>query len=251
LQQDAQEASESNQSKKRKDSLDGEEVMVDSLHRDADEKEGEASTSESSMVFQLDESLFQAVEELDEEFRPPMYDAVNVAQQFLDSNLVYRALVEGDPMSIQELKDSLYEMAEEGVFPREEGLLSRFSDALTIGLEGLGKGEALSEIQDYEVQQIKATVDSTLVAADAKHSEVWEENEETILAFQNLTEEGADEVQEDLANMDGDIISGEDKEKLLDPKVTAIEIKEEEVDFWEMDQEEEYSVEEEEDVENR
>ena len=85
-------------------------------------------------------------------------------------------------------------------------------------------------------------VDSGIVASDAIHSEIWDEDDETILAFQNLSRSEADEVQEDLADLDEDTISAADRGKIQAEGVTAIEVEEVLVDFWEAAQNEEYEV---------
>ena len=64
----------------------------------------------------------------------------------------------------------------------------------------MGGQDQLSELQPYEVSELLATTRSVVAAADAMHVEPWEQREETVLAFQNLGEEGADEVQEDLSD---------------------------------------------------
>jgi hypothetical protein len=250
VQQEATEENQHNSNKKRKDSLDGEEVMVDVINRDEVDKDPPVM-EESVDIFdalQLDDSLFEVIEDLNEDLIPPMFNAIQIGQQFLDPNMVFRALAEGDQMSIKEMKDTLFDIAEAGVFPREEGLMKRFSMALEKGIEGLENGEAISEILPYEVKEIKATVDSSLIASNAMHSEVWEEDEETILAFQNLSKEEADEVQDDFSDLDDDKISSSDKAMIEDSNITAIEIEEKVVDWLEMAHEDEYEVLEEDDL---
>ena len=83
---------------------------------------------------------------------------------------------------------------------------------------------------------------------DAVHSEIWNGDDETILAFQNLSQSDADEVQEDLSTLDEETIAPEDKLKIKAEGVTASEIEEVLVGFWEAAQNEEYEVVEEEDV---
>ena len=251
IQQETEDQSQ-NRGKNRKDDLDAEEVMVDVMNPEEAETDKESTPIvEAEDVFdalQLDDALFEVIEDLDEDLIPPMFAAIQVAQQFLEPALVFRALAEGDLMSIQELKDTLFEMAEDGIFPREQALLTQFSAALARGIEGLESGDGVSDILPKEVSEIKSTVDSTLVAAEAMHSEVWEENEETILVFQNLTREEADDVQDDFSNLDEEQISDKDKEMLEDPKITAVEVKEKVVGWWEMHQEEEYEVVDEDDL---
>jgi hypothetical protein len=251
VQQEVGEEDSQNSNKKRKDVLDGEEVMVDVLNKDdLENKESQEENLNIDIfdVLQLDDSLFEEIQDLDDDLIPPMFAAIQLAQQFLDPSLVFRALAEGDELSIQELKETLFDMAEDGIFPRDETYLARFSKALDQGIDGLEGGSGISDIQVYEVREIKSTVDSTLLAAQAMHSEVWEEDEETILAFQNLTKEDAEEVQEDFSNLDDDMISDTDRSTIEDPRITAIEIQEKLVDWWEMAQEEEYEVVDEDDL---
>ena len=139
VQQDANEANQTNSNQKRKDDLDGEEVMVDVINRDELDIE-DAILGDAGDVFdalQLDDSLFEVIEELDEELIPPMFDAIQIAQQFLDPNMVFRALAEGDEMSIRELKDRLFEIAEDGVFPREHCTSRAIRDPTAPGDHGL------------------------------------------------------------------------------------------------------------------
>ena len=177
-----------------------------------------------------------------------MLDAIHLASQFMDAGLVFRALADGDPLAFQELKNEILGFMEDGIKPQNFSLLERFSDALGRGIIGLNSGAGETELQDYEVENLKGIVDSSLLASESMHSEVWDVNGETILAFQNLTEADADEVQEDLSEMDSNTISSQDREAILDPEITAIEVEEVLVDAWEIHLEEEYEVVNEEDV---
>ena len=130
VQSETKETNSANSKQKRKDELDGEEVMVDVMKRDELDIEEVLQNETGGDVFdalQLDDSLFEVIEELDDDLIPPMFDAIQIGQQFLDPNMVFRALAEGDEMSIREMKDRLFEVAEAGIFPREQGLMKRFS----------------------------------------------------------------------------------------------------------------------------
>ena len=72
-------------------------------------------------------------------------------------------------------------------------------------------------------------------------------NDETLLAFQNISRSEAEEVQEDLGTLDEDTISPADRGKIQAEGVTAIEVEEVLVGFWEAAQNEEYEVVEDED----
>ena len=237
--------------KKREDVLDQDEVMVDNMQQerslDSSRTSLEVPDMEGNLLdsLQLNPELFH---DLEKEDKPPMLDAIHLASQFMDAGLVFRALADGDPLAFQELKDEILGMMEDGIKPQSFSLLERFSDALGRGIIGLDSGAGETELQGYEVENLKGIVDSSLLASEAMHSEVWEANGETILAFQNLTESEADEVQEDLSEMDDETISSQDREKILDPEITAIEVEEVLVDAWEIHLEEEYEVVEEEDV---
>ena len=253
IQKTSQQEEQQQRSNKRKDDLDQEDVMVDEM-----QKEGDLSVSSPIEdlsdggdildTLELNPELFH---ELGHDEKPPMLDAIHIASQFLEASMVFRALADGDPVVLQELKTEILTMVENGLQPQDIGMLERFSGALGRGIEGLdsGSGAGETELQVYEVEELKSIVDSSLIASDAMHSEIWEEDEETLLAFQNLTEQEADEVQEDLGDMDSKTISHSDREKLLDPGISAIEVEEVLVDAWEMHQEEEYEVMEEDDVE--
>ena len=225
---------------------------VDEMQKESDLSVASSSNSEMELDgdildnLQLNPELF---ENLSLDQKPPMFDAIHIASQFLEAGMVFRALADGDPVVLQELKTSILLMVENGLQPPDIGILERFSTALAKGIAGLDSGGGESELLVYEVEDLKAIVDSSLIAADAMHSEIWEEDEETLLAFQNLTEQEADEVQEDLTDMNSEVISDKDKETLLDPAITAIEVEEVLVDAWEMHKEEEYEVVDEEDVE--
>lgn len=250
IQKTSQQDEQQYKTQKKQDDLDREEVMVDEMQKESDLSV--ASSPQSSEIdkdildsLQLNPELFQ---DLDHDQKPPLFDAIHIASQFLEVGMVFRALVDGDPIVLQELKTAVLTMVENGLQPQDVGMLERFSGALAKGIAGLDAGGGETELQVYEVEELKGIVDSSLLASEAMHSEIWEEDEETLLAFQNLTEQEADEVQEDLTDMDSKTISDQDKEKILDPAITAIEVEEVLVEAWEMHQEEEYEIVEEEDV---
>lgn len=252
IQQTSQQDEQQYRKQKAQDDLSGEEVMVDELQKEADISLSGLEVSYSDIEgdvldsLQLNPDLFY---ELSQDQKPPMMDAIHIGSQFLNPSMVFRALSDGDPVVLQELKSTILSMVENGLQPQDIGMLERFSGALGRGIDGLEAGDGETELQVYEVEELKGIVDSSLIASDAMHSEIWEEDEETLLAFQNLSGQDAEEVQEDLGEMDAETISAKDKETLLDPAITAIEVEEVLVDAWEMHQEEEYEVTDEDDVE--
>lgn len=193
----------------------------------------------------LDASLF---EDLEIDQVPPMIRSMRILGRLLDADLAQRALESGDDGALTELRTGLLQMVEHGLNPAQIQLFQDLSVALDEGKTRLENGEIASELLPDDVEAIKSVVQSGLLAMDAVHSEIWEEDEETILAFQNLSQTEADEVQEDLSTLDEDTISAADRQKIKAEGITAIEVEEVLVDFWEAAQNEEYEVVEDEDV---
>ncbi len=205
----------------------------------------EVSDAVNSIPAVLDASLFEDVE-FDEV--PPMIRAIRLLDRLLDADLAERALESGDDGALTEVRTALLEMVEQGLNPGQVQSFYELSAALSEGRGRLENGEVDAELVVSDIDNIKSIVDSGIVATDAVYSEIWEEDDETILAFQNLSQSEADEVQKDLAELDEETVAPVDRQKIQAEGVTAIEVEEVLVDFWEAAQNEEYEVVEDEDV---
>ncbi len=193
----------------------------------------------------LDASLFEDVE-VDQV--PPMIRAMRLLGRLLDMDLAQRALELGDDGALTELRTGLLQMVEGGLNPAQIQLFQDLTVALDAGKARLESGEIDSELLPDDVEAIKSVVQSGLLAMDAVHSEIWNEDDETILAFQNLSQTEAAEVQDDLSTLDEDTVSPADRQKIKAEGITALEVEEVLVDFWEAAQNEEYEIVEDEDV---
>ena len=192
----------------------------------------------------LDASLFGDV---DFEEAPPMIQAMRLLGRLLDADLSQRALEVGDDSALNEAREGLLLLVEQGLTPAQMQEFQSLSAALSEGLGRLKRGKVDSELMPADVSSLKSIVDSGLAASEAMHSEIWEENDETLLAFQNISRTEAEDVQEDLGTLDEDTISAADRGKIQAEGVTAIEVEEVLVGFWEAAQNEEYEVVEDED----
>ena len=227
-------------------------ALVDTTEESLEEsREGslEESLVESEIDIEipsiLEASLFEDVEY---EEAPPMIRAMRTLGRLLDADLAQRALELGDDGALNEARTSLLQLVEDGLTPGEVQSFFELSSALAEGVSRLSNGAVSSELVVGDIIDLKSIVDSGIVVTDAVHSEIWNGDDETILAFQNLSQSDADEVQEDLSTLDEETIAPEDKLKIKAEGVTAIEIEEVLVGFWEAAQNEEYEVVEEEDV---
>ena len=204
----------------------------------------ESIVSLTDQETKLDSALFEEVEFQD---APPMIQAIRLLARLLDADLAQRALEIGDDGALSEAREQLLLLVENGLTPAQVQQLQALSFALDEGLNRLKKGQVDSELIPADVANLKSMVDSSIAAADAIHSEIWNEDDETLLAFQNLSRSEADEVQEDLSELDEQTVSAADKQKIQAEGVTSIEVEEVLVDFWEAAQNEEYEVIEEDD----
>ena len=226
-----------------KDSNEKKESRIDHLDTSTS-LEANSTTDHLAQETTLDASLFEDVEF---EEAPPMIQAMRLLGRLLDPDLAQRALEIGDDGALNEARESLLTLVEKGLTPKQLQQFQSLSVALGEGLSRLKSGKVETELIPSDVSELRAMVDSGIVASDAVHSEIWDEDDETILAFQNLSRSEADEVQEDLATLDEDTISPADRGKIQAEGVTSIEVEEVLVDFWEAAQNEEYEVVEDED----
>lgn len=192
----------------------------------------------------LDAALFEDVEF---EEAPPMIQAMRLLGRLLDADLAQRALEVGDDGALGEAREGLLLLVEQGLTPAQIQEFQALSGALSEGLGRLKRGKVESDLIPADVSGLKSMVDSGLAASEALHSEIWEGNDETLLAFQNISRSEAEDVQEDLSTLDEDTISPADRGKIQAEGVTAIEVEEVLVGFWEAAQNEEYEVVEDED----
>ena len=199
----------------------------------------DSTASLASQEITLDAALFEEVEFQD---APPMIQAMRLLGRLLDADLAERALELGDDGALNEAREQLLLLVENGLTPAEVQQLQALSFALDEGLSRLKQGKVDTELIPADVASLKAVVDSSIAASDAIHSEIWNEDDETLLAFQNLSRSEADEVQEDLSDLDEETVSPSDKQKIQAEGVTSIEVEEVLVDFWEAAQNEEYEV---------
>jgi hypothetical protein len=240
------------------------EVMVDTLAIEAETSLMTASTSrngperedvlnvaepETIGVMNTDETVLMAsiFEGVEFEEAPPMIQAMRLLGRLLDTDLAMRALEVGDDSALREAREGLLMLVEQGLTPADVQNFQALSGALDAGLGRLKGGKVESELVPEDVVELKSIVDSGVAAASAVHSEIWDQDDETLLAFQNLSREDADEVQEDLSTLDDETISPADRQKIQSEGVTSIEVEEVLVDFWEAAQNEEYEVVQEED----
>ncbi len=204
----------------------------------------ESTTDYLELDTTLEASLFEDVEF---EEAPPMIQAMRLLGRLLDADLARRALEVGDDAALNEAREDLLVLVEQGLTPAQVQAFQSLSAALSEGLGRLKSGKVDSELVPSDVVGLKSMVDSGLAASEALHSEIWEGNDETLLAFQNISRSEADDVQEDLSTLDEDTISPADRGKIQAEGVTAIEVEEVLVGFWEAAQNEEYEVVEDED----
>ena len=203
---------------------------------------------ESEVQFDGITNLFAADLFEEGDAAPPMIQALQILSRLLDAGVAERALAQADEGALAEVRTSLLQLVENGLNPMQIQLFATLSQALKDGKARIESGKVETELIGEDVSDIQSIVDSALVATDAMHSEIWEQEDETLLAFQNLSLTEADEVQDDLGSLDENTISAEDRQVLLSEGITAIEIEEVLVDFWTAAQNPEYVLEEDTDV---
>ena len=229
----------------REDHLRDKDSKTEHHNTDSEEAALDETEIENEIPAILEASLFEDVEY---EEAPPMIRAMRMLGRLLDADLAQRALEVGDDAALNEARTGLLQLVENGLTPAQIQSFQELSSALAEGESRLAKGAVESELLPGDVTELKSIVDSGIVATDAVHSEIWDADDETILAFQNLSQNEADEVQEDLSTLDEETIAPEDKLKIKAEGVTAIEVEEVLVGFWEAAHNEEYEVVEEDDV---
>ena len=197
---------------------------------------GGASTSCSS-IHLLGEGLFGT----EETSNAQIAGAMNTLSHLVGEDLVQRAFETGGDLLVNEIRQSLLSMIEQGL---NSGQLQQFqscSVALESVMGGLNSNVAF-DIRNDEIVSIKGVLDSGVVAYGALHAEIWNQDNETILAFQNLTQSEAEDIQSELQEVNSDTISDPDRNRIKAMGVTTIEVEEVLVDFWEAAQNESYQV---------
>ena len=200
---------------------------------------GEVRTS----VHMLGEGLFEN-QSNDTEY---IKSAIQQLSQLIGGDVVYRAFETGGDLKVNEIRHSLLTMVEHGLNPSQFQQFQVCSDALSMISGGMNANTEFDIRQD-DIVTIKGALDSGIVAYGAIHAEVWSQDSDTLLAFQNLTQAEADEVQEELHSGKSTTISDRDRNRIKAMGVTTVEVEEVLVDFWEAAQNEEYQIVEDEDL---
>lgn len=177
---------------------------------------------------------------------PPLLRSTKIISLLLDKNIAKRAMLQGDDLAVKHLRQRLSDLVSQDLTSKQENMFSLLARSLEQGITRLKQGQTESNLELKDLRKIKAVVDSGLIATQAKHAEQLDGDADTLLAFQNISAQESDEVQEGL--QDSEKISKEDRKRLLADDVSSIEIEEVMVDWWEMSQHKEYEVVEEEDT---
>lgn len=172
---------------------------------------------------------------------------VHNLSQLVGGDLVQRAFETGGDLLVNEIRQSLLSMVEQGLNPSQFQQFQACSAELESVMGGLN-ANPFFDIRNDEVASIKGVLDSGVVAYGAVYAEIWNQDNETILAFQNLTQSEAEDIQSELQDVNSDTISDTDRNRIKAMGVTAIEVEEVLVDFWEAAQNESYQVVEDEDL---
>lgn len=201
-----------------------------------------------SADMQIDQSWLslELFEDTALEETPPLLRSTKIISLLLDKNIAERAMLQGDDLAVKHLRQRLSDLVSQDLTSKQEKMFSLLARSLEQGITRLKQGQTESNLELKDLRKIKAVVDSGLIATQAKHAEQLDGDADTLLAFQNISAQESDEVQEGL--QDSEKISKEDRKRLLADDVSSIEIEEVMVDWWEMSQHKEYEVVEEEDT---
>lgn len=203
--------------------------------------EGQSSEPVAMQLF--GESLFESTDASEGK----LVRVVATLSQLVGGDLVQRAFETGGDLLVNEIRQSLLTMIEQGLNPSQFQLFQLCSTELESVMGDLN-AHPVFDIRNQEIAGIKAVLDSGVIASKAVHAEIWNQDNETILAFQNLTQSETEDIQSDLQDVNSDTISDTDRNRIKATGVTAIEVEEVLVDFWEAAQNESYQVVEDEDL---
>jgi hypothetical protein len=203
----------------------------------------DGTSKSGASIHLLGEALFGT----EETSNAHIASAMNTLSQLVGEDLVQRAFETGGDLLVNEIRQSLLSMIEQGLNPGQFQQFQSSSVALESVMGGVNANAAF-DIRNDEIASIKGVLDSGVVAYGAVHAEIWNQDNETILAFQNLTQSEAEDIQSELQEVNSDTISDTDRNRIKAMGVTAIEVEEVLVDFWEAAQNESYQVVEDEDL---
>ena len=208
----------------------------------------DADTPVISADMQIDHSWLslEFFEDTALEETPPLLRSTKIISLLLNKNIAERAMLQGDDLAVKTLRQQLSDLVSQDLTTKQEKMFFLLARSLEQGIIRLKQGQTESNLELKDLRKIKSVVDSGLIATQAKHAERLDGDADTLLAFQNISAQESEEVQDGL--QDSDKISKEDRKRLLADDVSSIEIEEVMVDWWEMSQHKEYEVVEEDDL---
>ena len=176
--------------------------------------------------------------------RPAFRKSVRLATHDLKipPKIASAALGEGDSLAMRSLRKRIRAIFGDEPQATISKDIEQFKAQVELDFREMKTGKTESEVSKKEVDLLLRTLNSVLAAGSIVDEELDDEVEDDKLNMSDLEGEDAEEVEEDLSNVDEMDITGQDAEMLLRDNVAEIEVVQEVVDWQEYKNEEEYEI---------
>lgn len=177
--------------------------------------------------------------------RPSFRKSVRLATHELNiaPKLAVAALTEGDSLAMRNLRKRIRGFFGDDPQTSDAKGIEAFKSQVELEFRELKSGKTESDVTPKDISLLLRTLSSVIDAGALVEDELDADSElDGKLDVSELEGEDAEEVGEDLSNMDEADISDQDAEALLRDNVAEIEVVQEVVDWREYKQEEEYEI---------
>lgn len=177
--------------------------------------------------------------------RPSFRKSLRMAtlELHISPKLATAALREGDSLAMRNLRKRIRNLFGDDPKASDTKGIEDFKSQVELEFRELKSGKTESDVTSKDITLLLRTLSSVLDAGVLVEEELDADSvEDEKLDVSELEGEDAEEVEEDLSNIDEMDISDQDAEALLRDNVAEIEVVQEVVDWREYKQEEEYEI---------